>query len=144
MKAQLKVLGNCINPVEIVISRRPARRGDVNPPAPFACPKILIGMAEERRPLLQVVPEGFGFMTFGGVPAGFQDAPPGYGAAVVAHHAPNLPGTAGSQQLGHIAVRECAPGRNQLNHRQHRLDVLNPHGSRLAAVALPGPVGAGR
>ena len=56
----------------------------------------------------------------------------------------HLPGTAGSQQLGHITVGQDGAGWNQLDQREHRLNVLSPHASRLPAVALADPVGAGR
>jgi hypothetical protein len=144
VQPQLKVLGNRVDPVEIVVARRPARRHQVHPPPAFTRAQELLGMAQQRCALPQVVAEGINLMPVRGMSAGFKDPPPGRGAAVVAHHTANLPWTAGTKQFGHISVGQSSPGWNQLNHRQNRLDVLNPHGSSVAAVALPDLVGAGR
>lgn len=81
----------------------------------------------ERRTLFEVVVQGLGFMTFGGMPARFQDTPPGHTASVVAHHRPHLPGSTGAQELGDVPVGHCGSRRDQPDDCKDRLDILIPH-----------------
>ena len=101
-------------------------------------------MAGKRRPLLQVVQEGFSFMPFRRKSARLKDPPPWHGASVVAHHSPNLPRPTGPQELGNVTVRHRGAWRDQLHQGQHSLDILIPHGSTVSAVALANTVGGAR
>ena len=81
----------------------------------------------QRGSLLEVAVQSLGFVAFGGMPARFQDAPPGHTASEVAHHRAHLPGPTGPQELGDIPVRHCGSRRNQPDNGKDRLDILFPH-----------------
>jgi len=97
---------------------------------------MLLGPAEQRCVLLDIMPEGFGFVSLRRLPARFEDPPPGHGASIMTHDEAHLAGPAGAEELRNVAIGHSGAGRYQLNEGQHRLNILSPHGSRLAAVAL--------
>lgn len=59
---------------------------------------------------------------------------------MVAHHGPDLPCTAGAEELGDIPVGNSGSRRDELNQGEHRLDILRAHESSLTVF----PGGPGR
>ena len=137
MKSTLQSVRNCVQLVEFSVCRRPPGRSQVHAPAALARTKEFVRAAQESRALVQVVPQGFGVVAFGRLPAGFEDPPPRHITAVVAHDRTNLPRSAGSQEFGDIAVSNGSALGYQLHHGQYRLDILLPHASSVAGVGAP-------
>jgi hypothetical protein len=127
MEAALQVIGNCVDTVKITVCWRPARGGQVNPPPPFPGPQIRTVGPEQRGAFFKVKEQGFGFMALRCMAAGFEDAPPGNAAPMVAHDGTYLARTPRTQQLGNVPVRYGRPCRHQPDDGQDRLDVLIPH-----------------
>jgi hypothetical protein len=127
MEPPLQVLRNCVNAVKITLRWRPARGGQVHPPPPLAGPEIGIVITDERGAFFKVKEQGLRLVPLRRMAAGFQDAPPGSAAPMVAHHGTDLPRATRSQELGHVPVGHCGPCRHQPDDGQDRLDVLIPH-----------------
>jgi len=127
MQPPLQLLGNGINHVQFIFGGRPPGGLKIHTPASFPGPLVFQIGTKEGRPLGKVVAEGLCLVPGRCMAARLEDPPPGHAAPVVAHDGAHLPGAAGPQQLGNVAVRHGGCGGHQFHDGQHRLHVLNPH-----------------
>lgn len=106
MEPPLQPFGNQVDEVEVTVQGRPPRLRKVHAPPSFAAPDEVQVAAQERGSFLEVVRQGLGLEPLRSFATRPQDAPPGDGAAVVAHDRAHLPRTAGTEELGYVAIRD--------------------------------------